>query len=54
MGSSNTEGYTSLVPFVRYEIDDGFIEARWRLSLDAPYGWSFDSGGPAGSDIIHG
>lgn len=46
-GDSSTEGYVSLIPFVRAEIDEGagFLEARWHLNLDEPFGWSYDASG---------
>jgi hypothetical protein len=42
---SNTEGYTSLMPFVRGEIGPGFVEGRLLMNLDDPYGWAFDATG---------
>lgn len=44
-GSSGTEGYTALVPFVRAELGPGFIETRLVINLDDPFGFAFDDGG---------
>ena len=45
-------GYVSLVPFLRGEIGDGFLEGRLLLNLDWPYGFSFDSGLPIAAGIV--
>lgn len=42
---SNTEGYTSLMPFVRGEFGPAFVEGRLMMNLDDPYGFAFDSTG---------
>jgi hypothetical protein len=44
-GTSNTEGLTSLAPFVRGEIGPAFVEGRLLMNLDEPYGFAFDSSG---------
>lgn len=41
-GNDREEGYLALVPFVRGEIGAGFIEGRFYMNLDDPYGFAFD------------
>lgn len=50
--SSNAEGYTSLIPFVRGEFGHGFVEGRLLMNLDTPWGFAFDSGTTASGVFI--
>ncbi|MBW2463830.1 MAG: hypothetical protein JRH11_19425 [Deltaproteobacteria bacterium] len=43
-GNGGEEGFVALVPFVRGEVGRGFIEGRFYMNLDDPYGFSFDDG----------
>lgn len=38
------EGQLALMPFVRGELGQGFIEGRLLMNLDEPYGFAFDTG----------
>jgi hypothetical protein len=39
-----SEGYLSLIPFVRVELGSFFIETRLLMNLDEPYGFAFEDG----------
>jgi hypothetical protein len=42
---SDAEGYLALVPFVRLNLEGGFVEARLYMNLDDPLGFAFDDYG---------
>jgi hypothetical protein len=44
ISSSSEEGYLALVPFVRLNLEGGFVETRLYMNLDDPFGFAFDSG----------
>jgi hypothetical protein len=41
---TSPEGYLALIPFVRGEIGDAFVESRLVMNLDDPLGFAFDDG----------
>jgi hypothetical protein len=41
---TSEEGYLALVPFVRVNLEGGFVETRLYMNLDDPFGFAFDEG----------